>query len=422
MAMRLRDEKASQNKSPSEPHTIESLDVRLKRGAQHLCDALREVIADVPARKTRPQEFARTLKLHRNVTGRLLKAVEHSDPIAALCQMPRAEGLRMILKAAKACARKETVERANRAIVDLEHLLDQEIGGWEVLNSVASDWLPDARKRFEMTHKQAVYKGMANLRGCCADTEFCAFIGYPDDSGQRVDAAMIAGTMGLRRLRPSAQICFTSVGASVEGVQPITIEGVSLVNKPDEYPLLEQFCSSPLPRFSVLRSRDRAHFLLQGNGVGPAYALDMATACLMRGRHPRYQTDPPRRIAAFGDPSVPCKSLILDMLLHEDVWPDSTPELIMYDTPRYEFANPNSPADQAYHLNVSETVESLGKGAARFRVAEVGQYVEMIQHVCDALGWDSGLLRGYRCRIRYPIPGASACIVFDPPPAPAGRG
>jgi hypothetical protein len=408
--------------SPPGPPACESLDLHLKRGAESLRDALRDVIAGVPARKTRPQEFARTLKIHRNITGRLLKAVEHSDPLAALCEMPRAEGLRTILKAAKSCVPKEAVERANRAVQDLEQLLDHEIGGWEVLHSVASDWLPDTRKKFEMSHKRAVYKGMANLRGCCADTEFCAFLGYPDETGERVDAALIAGTMGLRRLRPSAEICFTSIGASADGPQPITIEGVSLAAATHEYPLLEQFCSSPLPRFRVVRSEDRAHYLLKGNAVGPGSAVDMATACTMKSRHPRYQTDPPRRIAAFGDPTVPCKSLIIDMLLHEDVWPDATPELIMYDTTRYEVANPNSLADHVYRLNVTETIEYLGKGAARFRVAEVGQYVEMIQHVCERLGWDSERLRGYRCHIRYPIVGASACIVFDPPPAPPSSG
>lgn len=397
----------------------ESLDVRLKHGAKSLRDALRDVVADVPARKTRPQEFARTLKIHRNVTGRLLKALEHSDPLAALCEMPRAEGLRTILKAATSFVGKETIERASRAVVDIEHLLDDEIGGWEVLHSVASEWLPDARKRFEMTHKQAVYKGMANLRGCCADTEFCAFIGYPDNAGDRVDAALIAGTMGLRRLRPSAEICFTSIGVSADGPQPISIEGVSLDNAGDKYPLLKQFCSFPLPKFAVVRSEDRAHYMLKGNNVGPGSAVDLATACTVKGRHPRYQSDPPRRVAAFGDPTVPCKSLILDMLLHEDVWPDATPELIMYNTTRYEVANPNCPAGDVYRLNVTEMIEFLGTGVARFRVAEVGQYVEMIRHVCGKLGWDAERLRGYRCHIRYPIVGASACIVFDPPPRPS---
>jgi hypothetical protein len=400
----------------------ESLDVRLKRGAKDLRDALRDVIADVPARRTRPQEFARTLKVHRNIAGRLLKAVEHSDPLAALCEMPRAEGLRTILKAAKSCVRKETVERASRAVVDLEQLLDHEIGGWGVLHSVASDWLPDARKKFEMTHKQAVYKGMANLRGCCSNTEFCAFIGYPGDTGQRVDAALIAGTMGLRRLRPSAEICFTSIGASADGSQPIAIKGVSLADASDEYPLLEQFCSSPLPEFSVVRTEDRAHYILKGNSVGPGSAIDLATACTLKGRHPRYQTEPPRRIAAFGDPTVPCESLILDMLLHDEVWPDATPELIMYNTTRYEVANPNSLADHVYRLSVTEKIEFLGKGVARFRVAEVGHYVEMIRHVCEKLGWDPERLRGYRCHIRYPIVGASACIVFDPPRPPSSSG
>ena len=376
MVTRTSPRTAGKRAGTRDASAADSLDVRLKRGAKELRDALREVIADVPARKTRPQEFARALKIHRNITGRLLKAVEHRDPLAAICEMPRAEGLRTILKAARLCARKESVERASRAVVELEQLLEHEIGGWEVLHSVASEWLPDARKRFEMTHKQAVFKGMANLRGCCADTEFCAFVGYPDDTGERVDAALIAGTMGLRRLRPSAEICYTSLGAAADDSQRISIQGVSAANAGDHYPLLEQFSSTPLPEFQVVSFEDRDHYVLKGNGVGPRSAIDLVTACTMSGRHPRYRTDPPRRIAAFGDPTLPCKSLILDMLLHEDVWPDATPELIMYNTTRYEIANPNSPTDHVYRLHVTETIEYLGKGVARFGVAEIGQYVE----------------------------------------------
>jgi hypothetical protein len=408
---------AVRDSAPGSESPPESLDLRLKRGAAHLREALRDVIAGVPARKTRPQEFARTIKIHRNLAGRLLKAVEHSDPLAALCAMPHAEGLRSILDAAQSCAPKDTVERARRAVADIEHLLEREIGGWGVLHSVASEWLPEARRRFEMAHKQAVYKGLANLRGCCADTEFCAFLGYPDATGERVDAALVAGSMGLRRLRPSAEILVTSVGTAASDGQPISLRDTP-VSSHDGCPVLTQFSSSPLPRFSVVRSEGRAHYLLGGNGVGPGVAVNLATACAIKGRHPRYQTDPPRRIAAFGDPGIPCKSMILDMLLHEDVWPDATPELIMYNSTQHDIANPNSPTGQVYRLNITETIAPLGTGVARFRVAEVGHYVEMIRYVCAELGWDAERLRGYRCHLRYPVVGSSACIVFDPPARP----
>jgi hypothetical protein len=395
---------------------------RLKRAARTLCDALREVIAGVPGPSTRRRQFARLLKAHRVVVGRLLKAVDYSDPLAALCEMPRAEGLRAILKASRSWVHKETIERANQAITDLERVLDEELGGWSALHSVASEWLPEARRKLELANKQAIYKGMANIMGCCADAEFCGFIGYPGNTVDRVDAAMIAGTMGLRRIRPSAEICFTSVGISPDEPRRITIKGILAGDAPDSHPLLEPFCSSPLPKFRVVRSERRAHYLLAGDAVGPGSAVNIATASIMAGRHPRYQTDPPRRIAAFGDSTVPCKSLIMDILLHEDIWPGATPELIMYNTTQQETANPNSPTEGLHRLKVTETIEYLGKGAARFRIAEVGHYVEMVQYVCRRLGWEAERLRGYRCHIRYPIFGTSVCVVFTPPPKPSGNG
>lgn len=92
----------------------------------------------------------------------------------------------------------------------------------------------------------------------------------------------------------------------------------------------------------------------------------------------------------------------------------------MDDTTRKEDSNPKSPIGELHRLNVTETVEYHGKGATRYRVADIGHYVEMIRYVSDRLGWDGRRLRGCRCQIRYPVFGASLCVVFDPPPRCVG--
>jgi hypothetical protein len=38
----------------------------------------------------------------------------------------------------------------------------------------------------------------------------------------------------------------------------------------------------------------------------------------------------------------------------------------------------------------------------------------MVRHVCDQLGWDSTLFRGYRCRVDYPVYGTQVNMVFQP--------
>ena len=72
------------------------------------------------------------------------------------------------------------------------------------------------------------------------------------------------------------------------------------------------------------------------------------------------------------------------------------------------------------HFEVCESIQYLGIGVVRFSSREIGQYVEMVQYVCDKLGWDSSHLRGYRCRVQYPLYNVQYSMSFDLPPAPAG--
>jgi hypothetical protein len=115
---------------------------------------------------------------------------------------------------------------------------------------------------------------------------------------------------------------------------------------------------------------------------------------------------------------MPTQTLILDVLLHEDVWPGCEPELVVYDTVVRGVANPNDASRNFDRLDVAESIEFLGRGAANFWAAEVEDYPRLIEYACGKLGWDAEKFRGYRCRIRYPIYGSQVCMSFTPPPAP----
>ncbi len=85
-------------------------------------------------------------------------------------------------------------------------------------------------------------------------------------------------------------------------------------------------------------------------------------------------------------------------------------------------ADPNDTAREIDRLDALESVQVLGKDVARFRAAEIGRHVDMVQHVCGKPGWDSSRLRGYRLRVQYPLYSAQYRLVFDPlPPAPQAQ-
>ena len=81
-------------------------------------------------------------------------------------------------------------------------------------------------------------------------------------------------------------------------------------------------------------------------------------------------------------------------------------------------ADVNDPTRDIDRLELSESVQLLGRGLARCRTAEIPRYVEMLRRVCEALRWDGERFRAYRCRIEYPIYGSQVVMAFEAPQEP----
>ena len=395
---------------------------RIRQISERLHEAIRSVTEQIPGATRGAQQFARQLKMHRTLAGRLLNALRSDDPLAAISRMPRSEGLRIFLNAAKGSASEETIERAIKALRELEDLVHGELGGWDGFDAAVSEWLPDVREKFEMANKQLAFKAISNIHGVRADVQLTTSIYYPDASGSLCDIAIIEGLSELRRLRPGTQIAFAAFGANPNDPQPLVRPHQAGVPAEQAVhpPLLPDFCSPRHPPVKTITCRGMTHYLLAGDEIGSASAVDVYTASVIRGVRPCFQprTGPHMLVSGSTGASVPVKTLLFNLLVHEDVWRGCDPELIIYDTHQYGFGSPNDPTRDVDRLKVMELIQYLGKGITRFRATEVGRHVEMVQHVCDLLGWDSDRLRGYRCRIEYPMLHAQYSMVFDPPPAP----
>lgn len=395
---------------------------RIKRQGQELCDALRAVTDEIPAKSRSPQEFARTLKVHRLLVGRLLMAIRTADPLAAISRMPRSEGLRMILQAARPSVARATVDRAEAALSTFERIVHGELGGWDGFDAVITEWLPEAREKFELANKQAVFKGLSNLTGVRADVQLDTAIYYPDSSGQRCDIVLIEGLLNLRRLRPSVRVRVASHTPSPRAPQPLELLADQGGSDPANSSLLPQFCSSPRPRLEAVTSGDTVNYLLSGSEIGVDSAVDIVTANIVRGGRPLYREpgEPTKGKFYSAGTNVPAKTLLMNVLLHEDVWPGD-PRLMMYNLHIRGVAEPDDPSRELDRVDLGESLQSLGTGAARFRATEVGRHAEIVQHVCERLNWDSNKLRGYRVRVQYPLSQVQFCIVFSPPPIRAAQ-
>lgn len=401
--------------TPTPPAPLEE---RLGQAAERVRASLADVVNAVPVRMQKPAEFQRVLKLDRSLSSRILRAIQLQDPLASLHRLPGPHGIRLLLKAAnKEIADKTLIQRAETHLLALEHLVGNEVGDWKELNAALSGWLPDVREPFDNANRQGAFKAMSNIRGIAADTELSITLLHPSrDNPNWIDRACITGLCRMKRLRPGAPMGLLH-GHSI--APPPNRQRMSLGGQPidsDNGPgLLTEYSTSPTPYFEVVIEGNTVHYLLQEDGVGLNSMVDLLFADVTRDRYPAHRGVSPQAATPGAVVDVPTKALIVDVLLHEDVWRGVEPELRVYDTAGRGLANPMDAARKIDRRDVLESVQDMGGQLSRFRTREVARYVDMVQHVCDKLGWDSRAFRGYRCRIEYPVYGYQVAMMFEPP-------
>lgn len=389
-----------------------SIPSSLDQVAIELIDSLKKVIEATPSCPTRPQEFSRLLGVNKDIASRLYSALRSQDPLAAVNRLPGSTAIRHVLAAAnKHGAASAAVQSAEDALRNFDLFVRERYDDRAGLDAAIGASLPGARRKFEATSKQTMYRGACGLKGVTSDVILVTFFAFPSaDDLALCDTAVVNGFVGLRRVRPGATMQFSSFLLESEHARE-NVAGSDSTN-----PLLEKFCDPPQPPLISRNDGKVVHYQLEDRGVGPKSAVNLFTAEFYPRNHPRYR-DPAKlgKRWFFGGVDHPTKLLVLDILMHEDMWPSSEPELRLYDTIGYGNADPNDARRDKDRLDLAESIASLGRGTDRFRCEEIPRYPELLASMLDRLGQDGRRFRGYRCRIAYPFYGSQACMLFDPP-------
>lgn len=405
--------------SPAERELTPTIETRIGTVGQRLADAFRALVDAMPGGPHRPQDLARTLGIKKDLSSRVLRASRNKDPVAVVHMMPGPVPLRQLLQAA---AEKrippEILREGEEAVRAFDLLIRQEAGDRTSLDAIISTCLPDAREKYELFNKQAVYRGMAQLKGVSAEITLNTALLHPGKDPGRIDGVWIIGSFGLRRIRPSAVVHFCShrLGPSATALSTLTLDREPVQDLHGL--LLEPYCSSPRPPLRARRHGATVHYTLDGEAIGPHSAVNLVFAELTPGCLPRYRDSEDHLYGPGSEITTPTGTLIFDVLVHEDVYPHGEPTLRVYDTAVNGVADMNDPARDIDRLDVAETIQPLGQGPSKWRVSEVPRYVELLRHVFTKAGWDAERFRGYRCKVQYPIYGSQLYFAFHAPERP----
>ncbi len=392
------------------------LEAEITTVGDRLVASIREVIDALPVRTAGPQALARLLGIDKVLASRVLKATRAHDVIAATHAMPGPEPLRRLIRAAgKRGADPARVAEAGAAIDRFESLIRERLGDRSLLDAVLSSWVPQARREFEVRRKQTAFKAFSQIKGAQAEVHLATVIVFPSAKPRMLDVAWISGVIGLHRVRPGIPVKVSTrrIMPGAPERKPTALDGAELENH--AHLLIREYCSDPPPRVEVTRAGQAMHYTLGEPGFGPDSAVDIVFGELNRGELPRFlPAGSTRRSYFFAGPSVCTKSLQFDVLVHEDLYPAGPPILKIYDTAYGGSADLNDPARDVDQLDLLESVEPLGNGLPRLRSGDVPRYADLITHTFKALRLDARRMRGYRCRVDYPVYGSQITMAFEP--------
>ncbi len=383
------------------------LSERVRSVGEELLRSMGLLLEEIPGSPHRPTLLARRLGLSRVILSRVLGALECEDSAEALERFPGPDSLRAIVGAANDAGGidDKVVQRASGAIDRFGDLIRDDFGTRAALSAALSARNPEMQSRLVMAGRYQVYQGMRQILGVEADTWLTSMMFMPSrEDPEMLEVISIHGPLGMRRLRSDVGVHFTfgppDRGGSADELSSGAVD-------------LSEFYEHRAARIESHVAGGQIVYTLADERLGRNSEVDMlALSCDPRGSR-RFATPERPRGGAVVFPDVPVKTLVCDVLIHEDAYAGSPPQLIVFNPGARGPANPADPSRAIDRVEASETVESLGQGLERAGLSEMPRYTDMVDRVSARFGRDPGQLRVFRLRMSYPVQGFQFVLAFD---------
>jgi len=173
--------------------------------------------------------------------------------------------------------------------------------------------------------------------------------------------------------------------------------------------LLHEYCSDPLPEIRN-RKTDRGRLVTEivNQDVGTSVAFTGFLCDLYRKADVRWQDTENSEIALCSEILYPVEVNVCDAFIRKGTYGDG---LLGFRSESWNMVGQREAKDSGFDvLFADNAVEHLGRGVESLHSTEYPQYVEMISHVMERLGWDPKEFDAYRHRLVYPVmPSAVVC-------------
>ncbi len=396
---------ASERGKPTQPsHDPESrgdFSNDCRAAASALKTALLELYAAVGADGTRPQEVSRRFSLDKNLTWKIAKLLQSEDALEAAPFIPGSEGLDILFRAMRPIAPTGILVRVEDAAREFARMVELHAG-----DRPTFELLLDSTTRvrnFEISRKLA-FRGNSGVWGLQARVRLTAHFLAPSPSlPDRLDFGLVAGLVGLRRLRAVADwplfrfVSYNDDGSlrkDIGGRQPIE-------DSPEGSWLMPSFCSPPNPPL-VASEHDNAVTYRLGDGpVGRTGEISCFFGLFEAGVASRYATPEDQ----FGEISsvitLPIETLLFDLFVHRSLVEAHDPEVCVFGRPSGSLTP--DPADRGtQRLPITETLQDVTGTPPQVATPLIPSYDEIIARTFQRARWDPLDFVARRLVLSYP--------------------
>lgn len=360
----------------------------------------------VGADPSKPQSVARHFGLNKNLTWKIARILECEDAVEAAPLIPGSEGLGILLDGlgSSQVDAAAALERVRDAAARFEAMVARHAGDRPTLELL----LDGLGSSASLGHsRKLAYRGNSGVWGIQARARVTANIVAPSrEDPNRLDLALVAGFLGLRRLRdiaPWPLFRFSRYGDDSSDMHaPNKARSIESPSSPDAPRwIMTSWCDPPQPPLTtVLGDRDVTHLL----GPGPVGRTGECTCfCGFHepGAVPRYATTPDEWGESATNVTLPIETLLIDLFVHRDLVEAMRPEACVFGRPAGD-ALPGGAARDAQRLPISEVPVSLGEGPPRVATPLMPDYERLIDEVFPRIGRDLRDFAAFRFAIAHP--------------------
>ncbi len=376
--------------------------------AEQVMRALREsllrVFEELPRPVQRAADLEKAIGLSRTLAWQVHRLAMSPNLLAAGAHVPGAGAFRQAMRAARAGgASAEDVARVERAFDEFERLVQQHAAGDRdtfatMINSLAGD----EADTIDVKTRRQIFRGNSQAWGLQVKVSLATVIIHPGSDSSRFDMIFLRGLRDIRRLRSDVPFRVSSrvvLDSHQQATESCNLDNNTMVGPT----LLKDFCTQPCPELTMRTDNGHVHSYLPATPLGTAGQQTVYLADITRDIAWQDEGTTPNHHVNFATITKPMEMLVLDTLIHRAMFDRVEPTARVFGSlDRLAETDPTNFSEQDV-LSINLDVHHLGTGVGAAATPHVPRYSEMLESVCDRIGWDASQMDVYRCMLEYPI-------------------